>query len=111
MFPVFCIVNNKEYYCSDRLSIYIYYTMQIFSSCPDRYGSCFSVYRNETSSCNHILDFEGKSKRKNGEVLFSGQDVQNSFHSSTEGEKLNFIYNGECVFQAKLIEFHLLVHQ
>lgn len=37
--------------------------------------------------------------------------MYNSFYSGTEKEKLNFIYSGECMFQAKLIEFPLVVHQ
>lgn len=40
--------------------------MQILLSCPDRYGGCFLVYRNEISSHNNnILDFGGKSENKN----------------------------------------------
>jgi len=62
-FPVFRIVNNKEYYCSDRVSVSMCCMLQIFSSSPDRYESCLSVYRNMILSCNNILAFGKKSKK------------------------------------------------
>lgn len=100
-FPAFSIVNNSEQFCSDK--VYAFSTWSKYFHLALIIMGSVSWYMRFQAV---MIEYQVWGRSPKGKTVFlSGWDVQNRIHSRTEKEKLNFIYNCECMFQAKLLNF------